>query len=278
MAKNPRLLPSDPRLFHAQVLRTERVTPSMHRVTVTGDDLDDFGYLGFDHWFRLFTQRPDQDVFRMPELDGRKWWPTYLAVPEAIRPHCANYTVAAFRPATATTPAELDVDFVVHTAADGSLEGRAAVWACSAQPGQRLALLDQGCIFDCPEDASEVLVVAEETGLPGVVGIAASLPRDAVGRIIQEVPVAADVRELDAPAGVRVTWLVRDDPRAVPGAAALEELRRHVPSDEHAYAFVVGESTLATEGRRHLHRAGLPKSRITFSGFWKREAREPVPA
>lgn len=271
MAKTPRLLPTNPRLFRARVLRSVRATPSMHRVTITGDDLHEFGYLGFDHWFRLFMPLPHQTAFHLPELDGAKWWPTFLAVPEDVRPHCANYTVAAFRPATATTPAELDVDFVVHTDADGTPEGRAALWACAARPGDQLALLDQGCIFDCPDDASEVLVVAEETGLPGVVGIAASLPRDTVGRIIQEVPTRGDVRQLDAPAGVRVTWLVRDDPHATPGAAALEELRRHTPSDADGYAFVVGESTLATEGRRHLHRAGLPKSRITFSGFWKQE-------
>ena len=64
----------------------------------------------------------------------------------------------------------------------------------------------------------------------------------------------------------------------VPGRAALAELQRYVPVDDRGYAFVVGESTLATEGRRHLHRAGLPKSRITFSGFWKHDAREAVPA
>ena len=271
MAKTPRLMPTNPRLFRARVLRAERATPSMHRVTVTGDDLHEFGYLGFDHWFRLFMPLPHQDAFRLPDLDGTKWWPPFLAIPEDVRPHCANYTVAAFRPATATSAAELDIDFVVHTDADGTPEGRAALWACAAQPGDELAVLDQGCIFDCPDDATEVLVVAEETGLPGVVGIAASLPRDTVGRIILEVPTAADMRELDAPDGVSVTWLVRQDPHATPGAAALEELRRHTPSDDRGYAFVVGESTLATEGRRHLHRSGLPKSRITFSGFWKQE-------
>jgi NADPH-dependent ferric siderophore reductase len=248
----------------------------MQRVTVTGDDLHEFPFLGFDHWFRLFTQRPDEDAFRMPDLDGKKWWPTFLAIPEAVRPHCANYTVAAFRPDVA----ELDIDFVVHTDVDGEPEGRAAIWACGARPGDEVAMLDQGCIFDVPDSTSEVVIAAEETGLPGVVGIAASLPRDTVGRIIQEVPTAGDVRELDAPAGVTVTWIVREAaaPGAVPGRAALAELQRYVPADEHGYAFVVGESTLATEGRRHLHRAGLPKSRITFSGFWKHEARESVSA
>ncbi|SOC87819.1 NADPH-dependent ferric siderophore reductase, contains FAD-binding and SIP domains [Curtobacterium sp. 314Chir4.1] len=275
MAKTPRLLPENPRLFRARVLRSERLTPSMQRVTVTGDDLAEFGYLGFDHWFRLFVQRPDQDAFRMPDLDGKKWWPTFLAIPEDVRPHCANYTVAEFR----AESREMDIDFVVHTGADGEPEGRAAIWACAARPGDELAMLDQGCIFDVPEGTSEIVIAAEETGLPGVVGIAAALPRDAVGRIIQEVPTAGDVRELDAPAGVTVTWIVRAETQhSVPGRAALAELQRYVPADDRGYAFVVGESTLATEGRRHLHRAGLPKSRITFSGFWKHEARESVSA
>jgi len=275
MAKTPRLLPENPRLFRARVLRSERLTPSMQRVTVTGDDLAEFGYLGFDHWFRLFVQRPDQDAFRMPDLDGKKWWPTFLAIPEDVRPHCANYTVAEFR----AESREMDIDFVVHTGADGEPEGRAAIWACAARPGDELAMLDQGCIFDVPEGTSEIVIAAEETGLPGVVGIAAALPRDAVGRIIQEVPTAGDVRELDAPAGVTVTWIVRAETQhSVPGRAALAELQRYVPTDDRGYAFVVGESTLATEGRRHLHRAGLPKSRITFSGFWKHEARESVSA
>lgn len=276
MAKTPRLMPTNPRLFRAQVVRSARVTPSMHRVTVTGLDLHEFEHLGYDHWFRLFVQLPHQDVFELPELDGAKWWPPFLAIPEAVRPHCANYTVAAFR----QDVGELDIDFVVHTADDGAPEGRAAIWACGAQPGDELAVLDQGRIFDCPPDASEVLVVAEETGLPGVVGIAASMPRDTVGRIIQEVPTAADVRQLDAPAGVTVTWVVREheDPHAVPGTAALEELRRHTLADDRGYAFIVGESTLATEGRRHLHRAGLPKDRITFSGFWKHETKTRVDA
>lgn len=275
MAKTPRLLPENPRLFRARVLRSERTTPSMQRVTVTGDDLAEFGYLGFDHWFRLFVRRPDQDAFRMPDLDGKKWWPTFLAIPEDVRPHCANYTVAEFR----AESGEMDIDFVVHTGADGEPEGRAAIWACAARPGDELAMLDQGCIFDVPDGTSEVVIAAEETGLPGVVGIAASLPRDTVGRIIQEVPTIGDVRELDAPAGVSVTWIVRaETEHTVPGRAALAELQRYVPADDRGYAFVVGESTLATEGRRHLHRAGLPKSRITFSGFWKHEARESVSA
>ncbi|MDR3360273.1 MAG: SIP domain-containing protein [Bifidobacteriaceae bacterium] len=42
--------------------------------------------------------------------------------------------------------------------------------------------------------------------------------------------------------------------------------RLRAPAD---YTFVVGEAGLATAGRRLLGRQGLPKSRITFKGFWK---------
>ncbi|MFF8574278.1 siderophore-interacting protein [Streptomyces sp. CA-100214] len=267
MAKVRRLTPQQPEMFRARVVRTERVTPSMQRVTVTGPGLGDFPWLGYDHWFRLFLQLPHQRALRLPEFTGAQWWQPYLAIPEAERPHCANYSVADFR----RESAEMDIDFVVHRGPTGEIEGRAAIWACAARPGDALAVLDQGILFDCPRDASEVTVVADETGLPASAGILRSLPADAVGRLIQEIPTAADRRELHAPPGVTVTWVVREDSASVPGVAALDALRRVTRAEATGYAFVVGESTLATEGRRHLHRLGLPKERITFSGFWKHE-------
>ncbi len=270
MAKIHRLMPQNPRMFRAEAVRSERLSPSLHRVTVAGPDLASFTWLGYDHWFRLFLQLPPQQRLRLPEFTGSRWWQPYLAIPEDERPHCSNYTVAGFRPEAA----EMDIDFVVHTGPSGELEGRAAIWACAARPGDALALLDQGLLFDCPEDATEVLIAADETGLPATTNILRSLPPGTVGRLIQEVPTAGDRRVLAAPAGMSVTWVVREDHTAVPGTAALAELRRLAHADPAGYAFVVGESTLATEGRRHLHRAGLPKNRITFSGFWRHETSE----
>ncbi|MEU9359425.1 siderophore-interacting protein [Streptomyces sp. NPDC048301] len=267
MAKTSRLQPTNPGLFRGDVLGSERFSPSIQRVTITGAGLGDFPWLGYDHWFRLFLRLPHQTEFVLPEVSGSRWWEPYLAIPEDVRPHCANYTVADFRP----EKAQMDIDFVVHCGPDGKPEGAAAIWACAARPGDPVAVLDQGLIFARPDDATEVLVVADESGLPSTAGILRSLPRDTVGRVIQEIPLDGDRRPLEAPAGVDVTWVVRDDTTAVPGTAALEELRRHGRVDASGYAFIVGESTLAAEGRRHVVRAGLPKDRVTFSGFWKSE-------
>ncbi|MFB8774606.1 siderophore-interacting protein [Streptomyces broussonetiae] len=268
MATTRPLMPHDPQLYRAEVVRSARVSPSMQRVTVTGPDLTRFPWLGYDHWFRLFLRLPHQSALRLPEFEGTRWWQPYLAIPEDERPHCANYTVADFR----SEAAEMDIDFVVHHGPAGEPEGGAAIWACRARPGDALAVLDQGLLFDRPSDASEVIVVADESGLPATTGILRSLPRDTVGRLIQEVPAAADRRPLDAPAGVTVTWVVRDTTSTVPGTAALAELRRHTTVDPAGYAYVVGESALAAEGRRHLNAAGLPKDRITFSGYWRHQS------
>ncbi|MFE6287015.1 siderophore-interacting protein [Streptomyces sp. NPDC057877] len=270
MATTRPLMPQNPQLFRAEVLRSERVSPSLQRVTVSGPDLTGFSWLGYDHWFRLFLRLPHQRGLRLPEFEGGRWWQPYLAIPEDERPHCANYTVAGFRPAAA----EMDIDFVVHHGPTGEPEGGAAIWACRARRGDELALLDQGLLFDRPTGASEVLLVADESGLPATTGILRSLPRDTVGHLIQEVPAPGDRRTLDAPAAMTVTWVVRDSTATVPGTAALTELRRHTRVDPVGYAYVVGESTLAAEGRRHLHASGLPKDRITFSGYWKHRLHE----
>ncbi|GAB3607591.1 siderophore-interacting protein [Conyzicola nivalis] len=258
-------MPTDPRLYRAEVIASYDLTPSLRRVTAGGDGLKDFPWMGYDHWFRLFLRRPHQGQFVLPELSGTKWYKEFLAIPEHARPHCANYTVADYRPETG----EIDIDFVIHRGADGSLEGGAAIWACSVEPGDEFAFLDQGIIFDRPDDASEVLLVADESGLPAVAGILRSLPHDTVGRVIQEVPTHLDRRDLPRPAGVDISWVVRDDSNLVAGVKTLAALKEYPPLDPNGYGFVVGESKLATEGRRQLHRLGLPKDRITFSGFWK---------
>ncbi|AGL17060.1 siderophore-interacting protein [Actinoplanes sp. N902-109] len=266
MAKKSRTTPTDQRLYRVEVRRARRITPHMQRVTVGGESLAGFPWLGYDHWFRLFVRRPHQTGFAMPEISGEKWWVRYLECAEDTRPHCANYTIADFR----AEQRELDIDFVVHTGPDGEPEGPAALWACATTPGEQLAVLDQGILFAPPADTTEVTIVADESGLPGVTGILRSLPAGTVGRVIQEVPTAADRRELTTPPGVTVHWVDREDHGAVPGHKALAALRDFDAFDPRGYGFVVGESSLATEGRRHLHRGGLPKDRITFSGFWKR--------
>jgi NADPH-dependent ferric siderophore reductase len=265
MARYPRLMPTEPRLFTASVARTEPVSPSFQRVTIAGPELGEFEWLGRDHWFRLFLPPAPDVPLRLPSVRGRSWYRSYLLIPSAERPHCSNYTVADYR--RTSDGGELDIDVVLHWH-DGELGGAVAKWAVGAAVGSPVGFLDQGVMFDPPEDARAYYLASDETGLPGLRGILRDLDADAVGAAFLEVPTADDAAEIEAPSGVEVRWLVRNGSHATPGQVALAALGEVAPRPD-AYAFVVGESGLATGGRRALKKAGLPASRITFSGFWR---------
>lgn len=248
--------------------RSARISASFQRVTVAGPELLEFPDRGFDQWFRLFLPPSPGTELSLPAVKGRAWYTSYLKIPKGRRPTCSNYTVAGFR--IVGDQAELDIDVVLHWDGAGQPGGAVARWASTAQEGSPMGLLEQGLLFDPPPDTTEVLLAADATALPGVRGILRDLPPETAGRALIEVPSADDIGQLAAPEGVSVTWLTAASPDAVPGAAALAHLSAEPPPPPDAYAFVAGESALAAGARRHLQRAGLPKSRITFKGFWKR--------
>ncbi|MFI8522818.1 siderophore-interacting protein [Promicromonospora sukumoe] len=203
----------DPHVVMAEVIRTQQVTPNMMRVTLGGDELDRFTPAGYDQWFRLFLPRPGQDMLRLPTRTSGLWYAEYLTTPKARRPWVRNYTVRAARPDLN----EIDVDFVLHAGEDdsdstgGPGAGPGAGFAQAAEQGVRVGVLDQGITYNPRHDHDWTLLVADESGLPAVAGICESLPDDARGVALVEVPTAADTQEFRVPAGVEVRWVVRAD-------------------------------------------------------------------
>jgi NADPH-dependent ferric siderophore reductase len=150
-------------------------------------------------------------------------------------------------------------------------EGVAGPWAASVtagEPGSEVAFIDQGCGWK-PQPHDWSLLVADESGLPAVAGVLRDLPRDATGHAVIELFDLADRQELGEPAGVTVHWLERPHGSA-PGTAALPALADLEFPAGSVYAFAVGESAVATGARRHLvTERGVPKTHVTFCGYWK---------
>jgi NADPH-dependent ferric siderophore reductase len=264
-----RVKPAETHLVTLQVLRREQISPSFARVTFGGGDIDRFEPLGYDQWFRLFLPVSQNSLSRLPNKLDTLAYLRFLAIAKTDRPVLRNYTVRAFRDDGANG-AELDVDFVLHGSPEDGTSGPAAGWAQSCAPGDAVALIDEGRMFNAPDGGeSSVALVADETGLPAVAGILAALPRDARGSAVVEIAHPDDAQAVDAPAGVDVHWVVRADPHAVPGAAALETATALDAPAEAGYAWVAGEQTLAAAMRRHWVRAGVAKSAISFCGYWK---------
>lgn len=260
MSSNIAVTHSSTGVVHAEVVEAERISPHFVRLTLADDALADWRDLGFDQWFRLAVPTSDHTRFdNLAETFDTAGYLRYLTLPRATRPVIRNYTVREFRPEAR----ELDIDFVVH-----GDDGVAGPWAGSLPLGASVGLIDQGCGYRAL-DTDWTLLVGDESALPAVVGILRDLPSDARGHALIEVPDLDDRQEVEAPDGFDVQWIVRR-PDAVIGRTALEHLHELPFLGGTVNAFAAGESKLATGARRHLvNDRGVPKSNITFCGYWR---------
>jgi len=292
------------RPFVVQVARVQRLSPSFLRVTFTGADLDECAPNGFDQRIKVLLPTPGRGRVDCPS--GADWYGEWRALPDDRRNPIRTYTVRAWRP----DAREMDVDFVLHGAT-----GPASAWAETARAGDEVALVAPNARFPGetggyewhpPADAPCLLIAGDETAVPAVCAIVESLRAGRPARVLLEVPTAADVLPLAAPAGVEVTWLPRwPTDAAVPAlrgqlltaavvdaVAELADVRPHaqaaalddvdvdtdilweVPEDgatsSGTYAWLAGEAGVVKGLRRHLvQEAGLDRSAVAFMGYWR---------
>ncbi|MCX5201106.1 siderophore-interacting protein [Streptomyces sp. NBC_00237] len=255
------------RLFHLSVLRTERLSPSLLRVTFGGhgpDGLTGFASGGRDQSLSLFLPQPGQEEPVLPPETDPDWFTSYRALPEGTRAVMRSYTARAHR----TDPDELDIDFALHP--DG---GPACRWAEQAAPGHRVAVLgpavadNAGVRFRPADDTDHVLIWADETALPAASAALEELPSDLPVRAWITVQHPDDAVELRAPAGAEITYLVRDEnaPAPVDAIAAAE-----IPATGTPYVWIAGEASCVRALRRHfVNDRGHDRRRITFTGYWR---------
>lgn len=264
-------------LLHLKVVRVERLSPHWVRITLGEGEIDRFRPMGYDQWFRLFLPvSGEEGLERIPAKANKLFgYLRYLRIPDGMRPVMRNYTVRAYRASGPSGGAEIDVDFVLH--GSGPSAGPASRWAQACTVGESVVVIDEGLGFNPERGTDRVVLVADETGVPAIAGVCASLPATATGVAILEAPAAEDVLAFDAPAGVEVRWIVRghDDK---PGALALAALQETPLPAAPFHAFIVGEQSLPTSARRFLvGERGAAKDAISFVGYWRVGAASPAP-
>ncbi|MDX3133785.1 siderophore-interacting protein [Streptomyces europaeiscabiei] len=263
------------RFFSLQVVRTERLGPSLVRVSFTGDDLRYFHSDGRDQSLSLFLPHPGQDAPAIPFELGDGWWQAWRELPDDVRAVMRSYTLRGLRcdPHGGTT--EIDIDFVLHGVEPEAAvpAGPASRWASAARAGDRVVLLgpavadNRAIRFRPPADTDLVLIWGDETALPAASAILESLPAGTRARVWLEVHHAGDIQDLATEADAEITWLVRAE-GAPPALDAVRAAR--LPSGELPYAWIAGESGRVKELRRHLVRErGIDRRRVTFVGYWR---------
>jgi NADPH-dependent ferric siderophore reductase len=247
--------PSDgPRAVDVLTVATVRqVTPSVRRVTLTGDPA---AVAALQPTINLLVPRVSDPSPRWPAVarDGRIVWPEG-SHGVSLRSYTARRQDAA--------AGEVDVDFVLHG------DGPAAAWAAAAGPGAVLAIAGSGSLGFSP--ARTLLLAADETALPAVARILAEVPPDTGGIALLEVADAAEEQDLGAPAGVELRWLHRggippgESSLLVEAVSALDR-----PAGE-VFAWVGAESTTVRAVRADLRgRWGLGRAEHHAIGYWRR--------
>jgi NADPH-dependent ferric siderophore reductase len=295
-------------LGRAEVRAVTRVSPNFVRVTFGGEELEEFATPGavFDARIKLIFP-PASGILPPLNRDTHDWWGSYLAVPEEERGSMRTYSIRDLRVTDAGT--EVDVDFVLHLAP--GLTGPASRWASTAEVGTELFLIgprrgatDHGGAEYAPGAAPSVVLVGDETAAPAIARILEDAGRDLRGTAFIEVPSADDILSIDAPAGVDVHWLARDEDQAH-GAQLIPAVLSHL-GDAHTnievrdvegedllwetpdysglgediaandapadrYFWIAGESGVVTTLRRHLVKdLGIDRSQVAFMGYWRR--------
>lgn len=250
-----------------RVRRAVPLTPSMVRITLTGEEPGALVDVGPDQYTKLFFPLPDQPrPVVPPPLDAEagvmSWYQQYLAMPDEVRPPMRTYTIRAQRPELG----ELDIDFVLHP----DHAGPASEWAARAAVGDEIGLLVPPHALYTPQaDAAWQLLVGDETAIPAIGAIIERLAPGAVLRAFVEVSGAEDEQRFQTRGDVGIEWVCRG---ARPhGEAVVDAVRAAEFPTGAPYAWISGESNLVKFARRHLVREReIDKQAITFTGYWRK--------
>ncbi|WP_382309126.1 siderophore-interacting protein [Herbiconiux sp. UC225_62] len=244
---------------HLTVARVAKLTPTLTRVTLIGEELAGFASDGPTDHVKVFFADPATGILTVPELT-----PDGIRRPESGTIVSRDYTPRAFRAATADSPDELDLDFVLH-----GTDGPASVWAANAATGDALVVAGPRGSRLVPSGIARAVLMADETALPALSRWLELLDPEV------EITALVDVADASVPAYLSdelrlradIVWLYRENgPDQL-----LAALRGLGPIDEETFVFGAGEASTLIPVRRYLrHELGLPSQQVALSGYWKR--------
>lgn len=229
------------------VVATAQLTENMRRVTLTGEELDDFPENSDGAYIKL----------RFADADNN------LSI---VR----TYTVAQHR----FDNNEIDVDFMLHSNPNAVNHGVAAPWSIKANIGDKLTISGPGRASFINLNSDWVLLAADMTALPALSANLRRLSKDSVGYVVVEILSAQDKQELNEPQGIEVIWVINHNAGSddSPLFHQIEKLRWR---EGQASAWVACEFKTMKKIRQYLkkHR-GLEKSHLYISSYWKQGLNE----
>lgn len=243
-----------PPFRHVTVVGLDRPTPHMLRVTFDGPELSELIVDEPAASVRLLLPSPGTPDLVIPTWNGNEF-----LLPDGQRP-----TIRTFTPIrTPRATSELVLEIVLH----GS--GAASDWAIAATIGDRAAISGPGRGYVPDPDASSFLLVGDESAVPAIGQLVASLPPDCPVFAGIEVTSSEAIRDLPERPGTEVDWRVL--PEGAPPGTAQFEYVRSATVEAGIRIWAAGEAAAMQRIRRHLFDdRGVDRSHTMIRGYWKR--------
>ncbi|MFT8705381.1 siderophore-interacting protein [Bifidobacterium aquikefiricola] len=241
------------RPYRVHVAQRIPLSPSFVRLVFEGDDLVNFGTDGFDQRMKLLlpldgNRWGDPDMCSPQAVQQGSWWERWCALPPKDRNPMRTYTIRAIDPQSC----QLTVDCVLH-----ANPGPAGAFAQRAQPGDEIFVIGpdahsihsaEGIDFH-PGDAKHLLLIGDETAVPGIGGILSSLHQASwhgQGMVLLEIPYQEDIAALKQTEGFRnaedlgltVDWVARSqschatEPTIERGASLITRMRKYAATNQ----------------------------------------------
>ena len=234
----------------AEVVRTERITPLMARITFGDPSFAEFPSLAYDDHVKIFfAPKGSEPVMPVPGPNGAEW-PAGAPKPEA-----RDYTPRSFN----REKSEMVIDFVLH---DG---GVAADWAANARPGDRLGIGGPRASFVVRNDLDFYVLIGDETALPAIGRRIEELPAGTRVKAIIEVAGTAERQTFATAAAVDLTWVERSA-----GHSLVEAVKTAAIPQGHGYIFIAGEASVSASLRDYFVGLGHDPDLIKAAGYWRR--------
>lgn len=225
------------------------LTPHMIRVTLSSDAIRDMPQDCAGANCKIFLPASGQTEtdFLQQVIDGP-------------RPDVRTYTVRHIR----VDAGEMDIDFVDHGDA-----GPASAWARAATVGSFCGFAGPGPVKVTAFYADSYLIAADMSAIPVAAATLEAMPRDAKGDAFFEITHADDVENIDAPAGVRLHWLVQPESSQAGQQLVDAVLNWHWPEGV-VQTCIAGESGAIKTLRDYvLTEKKTSREDAYISGYWK---------
>ena len=242
-----------PAFRHMNVVETRQMTPHMIRVSFGGAGLAGLVIDAPAASVRILLPSPGKPDLVMPQWNGNEF-----LLADGSRPVIRTFTPRHFDPKALV----LDIDMVVHEG------GIASLWAQSAQPGAAAALSGPGRGYTIDAEASDYLLVGDESAIPAISQLLESLSPNLPIRVDIEIGGAEARLDLPHHPAATIGWHVLG-PDQAPGEALADAVEAAQLSPD-SVVWCAGEAASMHRIRNHLFReVGLARSQATVRGYWK---------